>query len=61
MDVSIIKEMPKGRLPVKTKVFNNKQMKEILIMFEFSLIYFKTEDILKLKELIEKELMKRGA
>lgn len=29
MDVSIIKEMPKGRLPVKTKVFNNKEMKEV--------------------------------
>jgi len=29
MDVSIIKEMPKGRLPVKTKVFNNTEMKEV--------------------------------
>ena len=29
MDVSIIKEMPKGRLPVQTKVFNNKEMKEV--------------------------------
>ncbi len=29
MDVSIIKEMPKGRLPVLTKVFNNKEMKEV--------------------------------
>ena len=29
MDVSIIKQMPKGRLPVKTKVFNNKEMKEV--------------------------------
>ena len=29
MDVSIIKEMPKGRLPVKTKVFSNKEMKEV--------------------------------
>lgn len=29
MDVSIIKEMPRGRLPVKTKVFNSKEMKEV--------------------------------
>jgi ATP-dependent DNA helicase RecG len=29
MDVSIIKEMPKGRLPVKTKVYTNKEMKEV--------------------------------
>ena len=29
MDVSIIKEMPKGRLPVKTKVFNNKEMNDV--------------------------------
>ncbi len=29
MDVSIIKEMPKGRLPVKTQVFNNKEMNEV--------------------------------
>lgn len=32
MDVSIIKQMPKGRLPVKTKVFNNKEMKEVYAM-----------------------------
>ena len=29
MDVSIIKELPKGRLPVKTKVFNNNEMKDV--------------------------------
>ena len=29
MDVSIIKEMPKGRLPVKTKVFTTKEMKSV--------------------------------
>lgn len=29
MDVSIIKEMPKGRIPVETKVFNNKETKEV--------------------------------
>ena len=34
MDVSIIKEMPKGRLPVKTKVFNNKQMNEVYKLME---------------------------
>ena len=34
MDVSIIKEMPKGRLPVITKVFNNKEMKEVYKLME---------------------------
>ena len=34
MDVSIIKEMPKGRLPVKTKVFSNKEMKEVYKLME---------------------------
>lgn len=34
MDVSIIKEMPKGRLPVKTKVFNNSEMKEVYKLME---------------------------
>ena len=34
MDVSIIKEMPKGRLPVKTKVFNNKEMNEVYKLME---------------------------
>ncbi len=34
MDVSIIKEMPKGRLPVKTKVFNNKEMKDVYKLME---------------------------
>ncbi len=34
MDVSIIKEMPKGRLPVKTKVFNNKEMKNVYKLME---------------------------
>jgi ATP-dependent DNA helicase RecG len=29
MDVSIIKEMPKGRLPVKTKVFSNREMNSV--------------------------------
>jgi ATP-dependent DNA helicase RecG len=29
MDVSIIKEMPKGRLPVKTKVFDTKHMNDV--------------------------------
>ncbi len=29
MDVSIIKTMPKGRLPVKTKVYNSKQMQDV--------------------------------
>ena len=29
MDVSIIKEMPKGRLPVKTKVYDTKHMSEV--------------------------------
>ena len=29
MDVSIIKEMPKGRLPVKTKVYSNKEMNSV--------------------------------
>ena len=29
MDVSIIKEMPKGRIPVKTKVFSTKEMNEV--------------------------------
>ncbi len=29
MDVSTIKEMPKGRLPVKTKVYSEKEMKEV--------------------------------
>ena len=29
MDVSIIKEMPKGRLPVKTKVYSNKDMNSV--------------------------------
>ena len=29
MDVSIIKEMPKGRLPVKTKVYDTKHMNEV--------------------------------
>jgi ATP-dependent DNA helicase RecG len=29
MDVSIIKEMPKGRLPVKTKVYTNKEMSKV--------------------------------
>ena len=38
MDVSIIKEMPKGRLPVKTKVFNNKEMKEVYKLMEEELI-----------------------
>ena len=38
MDVSIIKEMPKGRLPVKTKVFNNKQMKDVYKLMEEELI-----------------------
>ena len=32
MDVSIIKEMPKGRKPVKTYVKKNKDMKEVLEM-----------------------------
>ena len=38
MDVSIIKEMPKGRLPVKTKVFNTKEMKEVYKLMEEELI-----------------------
>ena len=38
MDVSIIKEMPKGRLPVKTKVFNNKEMKSVYKLMEEELI-----------------------
>ena len=38
MDVSIIKEMPKGRLPVKTKVFNNKEMKDVYKLMEEELI-----------------------
>lgn len=38
MDVSIIKEMPKGRLPVKTKVFNNKDMKSVYKLMEEELI-----------------------
>ena len=38
MDVSIIKEMPKGRLPVKTKVFNNKEMKNVYKLMEEELI-----------------------
>ena len=38
MDVSIIKEMPKGRLPVKTKVFNNKEMNEVYKLMEEELI-----------------------
>ena len=29
MDVSIIKEMPKGRMPVRTKVFSTKEMNEV--------------------------------
>ena len=32
MDVSIIKEMPKGRLPVKTYVKNNDEIKDVLEM-----------------------------
>ena len=38
MDVSVIKEMPKGRLPVKTKVFNNKEMKDVYKLMEEELI-----------------------
>ena len=38
MDLSIIKEMPKGRLPVKTKVFNNKEMKDVYKLMEEELI-----------------------
>lgn len=38
MDVSIIREMPKGRLPVKTKVFNNKEMKDVYKLMEEELI-----------------------
>jgi len=38
MDVSIIKEMPKGRLPVKTKVFNNKEMNSVYKLMEQELI-----------------------
>ena len=38
MDVSIIKEMPKGRLPVKTKVFNNKEMKNVYKLMEEELV-----------------------
>ncbi len=38
MDVSIIKEMPKGRLPVKTKVFNNKEMKSVYKLMEEELM-----------------------
>jgi ATP-dependent DNA helicase RecG len=38
MDVSIIKEMPKGRLPVKTKVFNNKEMNSVYKLMEEELI-----------------------
>ena len=34
MDVSIIKEMPKGRIPVETKVFNNKDTKEVYHLME---------------------------
>lgn len=34
MDVSIIKEMPKGRIPVETKVFNNKETKEVYHLME---------------------------
>lgn len=34
MDVSIIKEMPKGRIPVETKVFNNKETKEVYRLME---------------------------
>ena len=34
MDVSIIKEMPKGRIPVKTKVFNNKEMNSVYKLME---------------------------
>ena len=35
MDVSIIKEMPKGRIPVKTYVKNDKEIKDILeLMYE---------------------------
>ena len=38
MDVSIIKEMPKGRLPVKTKVFNAKEMNSVYKLMEEELI-----------------------
>ena len=38
MDVSIIKEMPKGRLPVKTKVFSNKEMKDVYKLMEQELV-----------------------
>lgn len=34
MDVSIIKQMPKGRKPVKTKVFTSKQMKEVYALMK---------------------------
>ena len=35
MDVSIIKEMPKGRIPVKTYVKNDKEIKDVLeLMYE---------------------------
>ncbi len=38
MDISIIKEMPKGRLPVKTKVFNISEMKNVYKLMEEELI-----------------------
>ena len=38
MDVSIIKEMPKGRLPVKTKVFKTSEMKKIASLMNEELI-----------------------
>ena len=38
MDVSIIKEMPKGRLPVKTKVFSTKEMNNVYKLMEQELI-----------------------
>ena len=35
MDVSIIKEMPKGRIPVKTFIKSEEEMKDVLeLMYE---------------------------
>ena len=38
MDVSIIKEMPKGRLPVKTKVFKTSEMKKVYSLMNDELV-----------------------
>lgn len=44
---------------IKLKI-KEKELNQFITMFEFSLIHFKTEYILKLKELIDNELKKRG-